>query len=150
MTGVEIIQAFETSRWLVARAAWPDGLDLTATLLFLLTAFAVPAMGYVFMVTDARAYLRSLRRSLTVARAYFTGIPEWARPRTPASLSALGLALPCTEEDLLREYRQRVKVLHPDRGGDRRRFLRLQRQFEQAVTFLREQEPPVAKRGGQN
>lgn len=129
----------------LAKAVWPDSLDLGATLVFLFFAFVVPAIGYMFMVADLRAYLRSLRRSLVVVRAYFSGIPEWAREKTPASLSALGLTLPCTEEDLLRAYRERVKALHPDRGGDRRKFLRLQRDFERAAHFLQDRRPTVAK-----
>ncbi|MFV2066841.1 MAG: hypothetical protein ACC645_07640 [Pirellulales bacterium] len=147
---MEIVEAIDTASGLSVKTAWPGGIDLTATLLFLLAAFAVPAMGYVFMVLDVRAYLRSLRRSLTVVRSYISGIPGWARRRTPSAISALGLSLPCTEEDLLRAYRQRVKTLHPDRGGDRRKFLRLQRDFEQAAQFLEQQEPSVAKRGVRN
>jgi curved DNA-binding protein CbpA len=37
---------------------------------------------------------------------------------------ALGLTLPCTTDDVLAAYRRKVKLLHPDRGGDRREFLR--------------------------
>jgi curved DNA-binding protein CbpA len=33
-------------------------------------------------------------------------------------------------------YRRKVKKLHPDRGGNRREFLRLQAHFEQAMAFL--------------
>jgi len=33
-------------------------------------------------------------------------------------------------------YRRKVKQLHPDRGGDRREFMRLQAHFEQAMAFV--------------
>jgi hypothetical protein len=66
-------------------------------------------------------------------------IPAWARQETPRCLVALGLRMPCTEADVLRSYRKKVKRLHPDRGGDQRRFLVLQADFEQAIAYLREQ-----------
>jgi hypothetical protein len=96
----------------------------------------LPLAGYVFMALDIRRYLRSLRRGLILAARGFRGIPLWARYQTPRSIMAFGLMLPCTEEDVLRAYRQRVKQLHPDRGGDQRRFLHLQAQFEEALAFL--------------
>ena len=43
-------------------STWPDGVDLLSTLLFLALVLVAPALGYVFMVVDYRAYLRSLRR----------------------------------------------------------------------------------------
>jgi curved DNA-binding protein CbpA len=46
--------------------------------------------------------------------------------------------MPCTEDDVMRAYRKKVKRLHPDRGGDQRRFLVLQSDFEQAIAFIRE------------
>ena len=49
---------------------------------------------------------------------------------------ALGLVMPCTAEDVLAAYRRKVKQLHPDRGGDRREFLRLQAHFEEAMAFV--------------
>ena len=51
---------------LANQSAWPNGLDLTVTVTFLAIALLVPAAGYVFMVLDFRAYLRSLRRTLVV------------------------------------------------------------------------------------
>jgi curved DNA-binding protein CbpA len=46
--------------------------------------------------------------------------------------------MPCTADDVLAAYRRKVKSLHPDRGGDRREFLRLQTHFEQAMAFVEE------------
>jgi hypothetical protein len=103
----------------------------------MLAVVAVPALGYVYMVTDIRAYLRSLRRALVAALPFRQDMPVWAAPHTPPFMLALGLSMPCTEADVLRVYRQRVKQLHPDRGGDMQRFLRLQAHFEQTIEYLR-------------
>ncbi len=115
---------------------WPNSLDLATTVVFLALVVLVPAAGYVFMVLDFRAYLRSLKRGLIVATQVFRGIPGWAQPQTPRAIAALGLRLPCTEADLKQAYRQRVKQMHPDHGGDQQRFLRLQADFEEALAYL--------------
>jgi hypothetical protein len=118
-------------------STWPDGVDLLSTLLFLALALIAPALGYVFMVVDYRAYLRSLRRALVrVSGAARDPFAAWAGRETPACLASFGLPRDCTENDLLEAYRRRVKKLHPDRGGDQRRFLALQRQFEQASRYI--------------
>jgi len=101
----------------------------------------LPALGYFFMVLDYRAYLRSLRRALVVVTGgyrYSTELPEWVRKNTPRCVLVFGLTMPCTEEDILAAYRRKVKELHPDRGGDRRKFLRLQAHFEQAMKIVAE------------
>ena len=115
---------------------WPNALDLVATVTFLALVFFLPALGYVFMVLDFRAYLRSLRRGLILAAQSFRGIPAWACLQTPRSVAGLGLRMPCTEEELKRAYRRRVMQLHPDRGGDQRRFLLLQAHFEEALAIV--------------
>ena len=99
-------------------------------------AFGVPVLGYVCMVLDFRAYLRSLRRALVVVTGYRTELPEWMRKNTPRCILALGLVMPCTAEEVLAAYRRKVKTAAPDRGGDRREFLRLQAQFEEAMAFV--------------
>lgn len=119
---------------------WPDLLDVMATTGFLLGVLALAGLGYVAMVADFRAYLRSLRGALVIAGTYLSRRPQWARSHTPAAISAFGLTMPCSEADLLKAYRARVKQLHPDRGGDRRQFLRLQTQFEAAIEFLHDLE----------
>lgn len=116
--------------------SWPDGLDGTVTAAWLALAFGLAALGYVCMVLDIRAYLRSLRRALVVISGYRLDLPEWARRDTPRCILALGLTLPCTAEDVLSAYRRKVKILHPDHGGNRREFLRLQAHFEQAMELL--------------
>ena len=47
---------------LLAVQDWPDGIDATVTVTYVTIALGVPMLGYVFMVLDFRAYLRSLRR----------------------------------------------------------------------------------------
>lgn len=119
---------------------WPTNtLDLITAVGFLALVVLVPAAGYVFMALDFRAYLRSLKRGLIVASQTFRGIPLWARHYTPRSVAALGLMMPCTVDELKEAYRRKVMQLHPDRGGDQRRFLLLQADFEQALAFLDEQ-----------
>lgn len=117
-----------------------DPLDSTVIAIFLAVVVLVPLAGYVFMVLDFRAYLRSLRRVVIVATQTFTSLPGWAKVYTPRPIAALGLRMPCTEEDLKRAYRQKVKELHPDRGGDQRRFMILQAQFEEALAIIAEHE----------
>lgn len=132
--------------WLLAVATnWPDSIDLAATAAFVALVVAIPLAGYVLIALDFRRYLRSLRRALVVAAQPFLGLPEWARRQTPACLVVFGLRLPCEEEDLKRAYRQKVKRLHPDRGGDQQRFLEFQRHFEQGLRFIAEER---LRRGG--
>lgn len=119
-----------------ATKPWPDGIDFAVIAWYALVAFGVPALGYVFMVLDYRAYLRSLRRAIMVVTGYRSDLPEWMRKNTPRCILALDLVMPCTAEDVLAAYRRKVKLLHPDRGGDRREFLRLQAHFEQAMAFV--------------
>ncbi|MBI3839191.1 MAG: J domain-containing protein [Planctomycetia bacterium] len=115
---------------------WPNSIDAVVTAAFLALTVILPSIGYAFMVRDFRAYLRSLRRGLVHITHYMAGIPDWARHETPRSIAALGLRMPCSEEDLKRTYRRLVKQLHPDHGGDERRFLLLQAHFEEALEIL--------------
>jgi curved DNA-binding protein CbpA len=46
--------------------------------------------------------------------------------------------MPCDESDVMRAYRARVKTLHPDRGGDKKQFLLLQKQFEESLDYVRQ------------
>ena len=115
---------------------WPDSIDVLAIAAFLSLVFLVPALGYFFMVADFRAYLRSLKRQLM--RIVPLGRDgSWSSFReTPSCVAALGLQMPCTAEQIKEAYREKVKQLHPDRGGDMRRFLRLQSQFEDALRVI--------------
>src|SRR3990172_6348057 len=115
---------------IVSADPWPNSLDLAVTIAFLSLALLLPALGFVFMALDLRAYLPSLRRNLALVARCVSGIPDWAYRDTPRAIAALGLRMPCTEEDLKRAYRRRVQKLHPDHGGDQRRFILLQAPFE--------------------
>jgi len=115
---------------------WPDGFDLGVLFAFFGVALGLPALGYVFLVLDIRAYLRSLRRALVKVVNYFPHLPAWARLETPRCIAVFDLPWPCTEEQLRRAYRKKVKLSHPDRGGDPRRFLVLQEHFEQALVLV--------------
>lgn len=115
---------------------WPDGIDWTITAGYLAVAFGLASLGYVCMVLDIRAYLRSLRRALVLVSHYRVDLPAWVRKDTPRCILALGLTLPCTADDIRAAYRRKVKLLHPDLGGDRREFLRLQSHFEQAMSLV--------------
>lgn len=118
---------------------WPTPLDLATLAVFLLGAFCLPALGYVFMALDIRRYLRSLRRALIRVASSVYSTPHWALPETPRSIAVFGLQMPCSEEELKRAYRDKVKRLHPDRGGDKRRFLMLQSHFQEALRYVTEQ-----------
>jgi hypothetical protein len=123
-----------------ALRAWPDSVDATALALYVAVAFGLPLAGYGVMAIDIRRYLRSLRRALVVvAQVAYPGSPYWSRQDRPPCLVALDLVLPCREEQVLAAYRQRVKALHPDRGGDLQQFLKLQKHFEQAMHLARSQ-----------
>ncbi|MFO0789724.1 MAG: hypothetical protein U0805_09710 [Pirellulales bacterium] len=115
---------------------WPDGIDQVVTFGYIALILGVLAAGYICMVLDIRAYLRSLRRALVVITHYRVELPAWIRRDTPRCIQALGLRLPCSAADVLDAYRQKVKLLHPDRGGNKREFLRLQQHFEQAMALL--------------
>jgi hypothetical protein len=73
-----------------------------------------------------------------VIAGYQLELPEWVRRDTPRCILALGLTMPCTSAEILAAYRRKVKTMHPDVGGDRREFLRLQAHFEQAMSFVAE------------
>ncbi|MEM1305391.1 MAG: J domain-containing protein, partial [Planctomycetota bacterium] len=61
------------------------------------------------------------------------GLPNWVVKDTPPCFRALGLRPPSSRDQILQAYRARVKHAHPDLGGSRREFARLQRHFEQAM-----------------
>lgn len=116
--------------------SWPDGLDAAVTIGYIALALGLPVLGYVCMALDIRAYLRSLRRALVLVSHYRVELPAWVRRDTPRCIQALGLQLPCTADDVLAAYREKVKSVHPDRGGNRRDFLKLQQHFEQAMGLV--------------
>lgn len=113
-----------------------DWLDKSATMLFVAMCLGLPVVGYVFMAIDYRAYLRRLRGALVTIAHYFPHMPAWARVDTPPCLRALGLNIQSNEADLQKAYRRFVEIHHPDRGGDHRQFLILQRHYEESLYLL--------------
>src|SRR5688572_8432142 len=111
---------------------WPDRFDYIVMSMIMSLLVIGVVLGYGFMFLDLRAWLRACRKALAIVRDYLPHIPAWAKQQTPGCLLTFGLRMPCTEADLLREYRKRVKNLHPDRGGDRKRFMKFQNDFEQS------------------
>lgn len=58
------------------------------------------------------------------------------RRDTPACLSVFGLSLPCTADDVKRAYRQKVREVHPDRGGAAADFIAVQQAYETALFMV--------------
>ena len=114
--------------------------DLALIVIYLGLVLGLPILGYFLAVIDIRAYLRALKGALIVVKNHIRGIPDWAKEYTPGSLRTLGLEMPCTEAEVKRAYRKLAEKTHPDRGGDRDAFLLLQREFEEALQFVRESE----------
>jgi hypothetical protein len=118
-----------------------DWADWSGLVLFLLIAFGLPTLGYVLMILDIRAYLRSLRGALVVV-AQFAGVrPAWARDVVPPALKALRLQPGCSAEEVRAAYRRLAEACHPDRGGSRRQFHKLRRQFEEALAYVEHHAP---------
>jgi hypothetical protein len=128
--GVQILAAMGLHR------DWPDRFDWPILIGYIAAIVVLPTLGYLAMAADFRAYLRSLRRALVLVTNYRPELPDWVRRTTPNCILALGLTMPCTEEEVLAAYRRKVKQLHPDLGGDRRAFLKLQKQFEEAMSLV--------------
>jgi hypothetical protein len=126
----------------LAVTAWPNGVDRIGIALFVTAIIVLPLLGYWLTALDIRAYLRALRGALVRVAGGRPELPAWLRDETPPCLRALGLTWPCTEADVKRAYRRLAKELHPDRGGDVRRFLLLQDHQEQACRFVRRQANP--------
>lgn len=103
---------------------------------FIAIAFGLPVVGWLAAVLDYRAYLRSLRGALVVVGRYTLDAPLWALRDRPDCLQELGLEPGCTRGEVMAAYRKRVKKVHPDHGGDRRRFDRLQQHFREAIQLV--------------
>jgi len=119
---------------------WPVASELVAVVGFLSLMIVLPALGYFFMVADYRAYLRSFHRALVRVLPRNQHLPEWVLRETPRCVEVFGLRMPCDEETLKAAYREKIKHLHPDRGGDQQRFLVLQRYYEEALEVVRREE----------
>ena len=121
-------------------------IDVVAIVIYLSLVIGLPLIGYWFMVIDIRAYLRALKGMMIVVKNHLTEIPAWARQYTPGCIRSLGLEMPCSEEDIKKAYRTLAETMHPDRGGDRQKFMLLQREFEDALRFVRDDNPLEKRR----
>ena len=113
-----------------------DSIDAIAAAWVAVILLGVPLLGWVAMVVDYRTYLRSLRRALVAVRRYSLESPLWALRDRPQCLQELGLTPGCTRDEVMAAYRRRVKEVHPDYGGDRRRFDELQRRWREALALV--------------
>jgi hypothetical protein len=120
---------------IVANRTWPDAVDRSIIFGYLSVVMGVVVAGYVLAYIDWRASYRRLRRALVLIYKYPRMLPDWALRDRPRCLQVFGLTMPFTMAELLAAYRELVKQTHPDRGGDRKRFLELQQFFEQAQTL---------------
>lgn len=113
-------------------------LDVAGALWFVALFIGLPLAGWLAMVVDLRAQLRRLRGALTIFRGGLSETPLWAIRDRPECLRELGLAPGCTRDEVMAAYRREVKCAHPDRGGDRRRFDRLQQRLHEALRLVAE------------
>jgi DnaJ-domain-containing protein 1 len=94
----------------------------------------LPAVGGVFIAIDLRGH-RRLRKA-HVEPVYVGPSAPALRRSVPSPLAALGLDASSTADDVKRAYRLLAKDAHPDRGGDSRQFLVLQRNFEESLRLV--------------
>ena len=71
------------------------------------------------------------------ADATHPATPRPPDPHFPSFLTVLGLRPPVTLEDVKQAYLAKAMTLHPDRGGDPRQFMLLQKAFDEANEFVR-------------
>lgn len=110
----------------------------TASLILFLCFVLLPFAGYWFMYVDFRAYLRALQRALVViSQAPQYVVPEWAKHQDPPYFRALGVRASASEEEIKHAYRRLAEQMHPDRGGDRKRFLALREHLDHALAHIR-------------
>ena len=115
--------------------------DFASWTIFVLL-LCLPLLGYWFLTLDIRSYLRALNRKMMVIyQGTRDVIPAWARRSNPLYFEALGLDDDCTEQDIKDAYRRLAEELHPDRGGDRARFLALKDHQRNALDHVRRSQP---------
>lgn len=117
-----------------------DAIDALGAVWFVSLFFGLPLLGWLAMVLDYRAYLRSLRRALVLVNAYRLATPLWALRDRPVCLQELDLDGDCTRDEVWAAYRRKVKHVHPDHGGDRQRFEQLQQRLHEALRLVESRE----------
>jgi hypothetical protein len=80
-----------------------------------------------------RAYDAARRANRVFRDGMTTGSTS---PRIPACLVALGLAWPCTLQDVKQAFRAKAKTVHPDTGGSSEAFQALHRAYQEALALV--------------
>ena len=88
---------------------------------------------------DGSVYASGYRQS-PFYRTHDTALGDSIQPG-PASLSVLGLAAPCTIDEIKAAYRLRAFEVHPDRGGSPTDFRAVEAAYRR---LLREAQAPEA------
>ncbi|MFC1758919.1 DnaJ domain-containing protein [Planctomycetota bacterium] len=121
-----------------------DVITLFNVVFYVSVVVLLPLLGYWLMVIDVRAYMRAIKGVLVKVRSRFYDdeghelVPDWVLRDTPPCISALGLSWPCTEAQIKDAYRKLAEKNHPDLGGDRKKFLKLQTHFEQSIRLVQQ------------
>jgi curved DNA-binding protein CbpA len=55
----------------------------------------------------------------------------------PACVTLLGLAWPCTQQDVKQAFRSQAKTAHPDAGGSNEAFQTLYKAYQEALALVR-------------
>lgn len=120
-----------------------------ATILIVVTGLLLaPILGWILLIADF-VYRKRTGRSLIQISNFSDVLPEWVareakrRKIIPRCLQTFDLELPCSQEQLLEAYREKAKEVHPDTGGSRQEFLRIQRDFEEARSLISNSQIPL-------
>jgi hypothetical protein len=111
--------------------------------------------GSYWHTRGSAAYQEQLRRQAIIeeffracrAARYATGIDPHAfgqrstspspTQSAPACVTLLGLAWPCTQQDVKQAFRSQAKTVHPDAGGSNEAFQALYKAYQEALTLVR-------------
>jgi hypothetical protein len=85
---------------------------------------------------DGRSVLNGREGRCALPDGFPGGETAWSEGR-PEFMAFLGLLPPYVEEDVHKAYKARAIELHPDRGGSKEDFIRLQEAYENALDFVK-------------
>ena len=86
---------------------------------------------------DGRAWSHSQKRYYYVMPSQETWVDEGDEDEDlPVIIKNLGLSVPFSINDVKNAYRQKVKSVHPDKGGSIEAFIALQESYEKALAFF--------------
>jgi hypothetical protein len=88
-----------------------------------------------------QAIIEEFFRACRVAR-HTTGIDlhsfgQRSTSPAPACVTLLGLAWPCTQQDVKQAFRVQAKTAHPDAGGSNEAFQALYKAYQEALALVR-------------